>query len=73
MEVVRAVDGDTVAVRALTPGAVLRSTAQVTVRLLEVDTPETVKPNPGGVLRAAGLRVHQAAAARRLPRLGGAR
>ena len=39
------VDGDTVALRATESGDVLPSTAQVTARLLEVDTPETVKPN----------------------------
>lgn len=38
-------DGDTVALRAVEIGAVLGSTSQVTARLLEVDTPETVKPN----------------------------
>ncbi len=38
------VDGDTLAMRALRPGAVLPSTSHVTVRLLEVDTPETKKP-----------------------------
>jgi micrococcal nuclease len=40
----RVVDGDTIAVRALAEGPVLRSTAQVTVRLLEIDTPETKRP-----------------------------
>lgn len=43
----RVVDGDTVALRALRSGSALMSTEQVTVRLLEVDTPETVNPNTG--------------------------
>jgi micrococcal nuclease len=38
-------DGDTLHVRAKRPGKVLRSTADVTVRLLEIDTPETVDPS----------------------------
>lgn len=42
--VVRIIDGDTVVLRAIAPSAPLRSTAQVTVRLLEIDTPETKKP-----------------------------
>ncbi len=41
----RVVDGDTVVLRAAAPGEVLSSAEQVTARLLEVDTPETVKPN----------------------------
>lgn len=40
----RIVDGDTLDVRAKRPGRVLRAKAPVTVRLLEVDTPETVAP-----------------------------
>ena len=46
-EIERVVDGDTVALRALRSGSALMSTGQVTVRLLEVDTPETVHPNMG--------------------------
>lgn len=38
-------DGDTLHVRALRPGPVLHSTGDVTVRLLEIDTPETVDPS----------------------------
>ncbi len=41
----RIIDGDTIAVRAAQAGPVLRSISQATVRLLEIDTPETVKPN----------------------------
>ena len=37
-------DGDTLHVQAHRPGSVLRSTADVTVRLLEIDTPETLHP-----------------------------
>jgi micrococcal nuclease len=37
-------DGDTLAVRALAKGPVLSSTSQVTVRLPEIDTPETKMP-----------------------------
>ena len=40
----RIVDGDTIALRAVAAGAALGSTAQVTVRLLEVDTPESKRP-----------------------------
>lgn len=40
----RIVDGDTIAVRAWQTGQVLHTTSQVTVRLLDVDTPETKKP-----------------------------
>ncbi len=38
------VDGDTLTVRAEAAGAVLASTSDITVRLLEVDTPETKMP-----------------------------
>jgi micrococcal nuclease len=38
-------DGDTLHIQAIRSGAVLRSTADVTVRLLEIDTPETVHPS----------------------------
>lgn len=41
------IDGDTVVVRALAAAAPLSSTAAVTVRLLEIDTPETVAPGSG--------------------------
>ncbi|MFD3594233.1 thermonuclease family protein [Nocardia sp. NPDC058640] len=41
----RIVDGDTLTVAAVAPGTVLDSTSTVTVRLLEVDTPETKDPN----------------------------
>ena len=37
-------DGDTLALRAYVVGKVLSSTSQITVRLLEIDTPETKKP-----------------------------
>jgi micrococcal nuclease len=40
----RIVDGDTITVRARRPGTALTSTRRVTVRLLEVDSPETKKP-----------------------------
>lgn len=43
--VVRIVDGDTLVVRAAAKGRALASTSPVTVRLLEIDTPETKKPN----------------------------
>jgi micrococcal nuclease len=43
----RVIDGDTIAVRAHAEGAVLEATAQITVRLLEVDTPETKHPSKG--------------------------
>ncbi len=46
-QIERVVDGDTVALRALRRGSALTSTQQVTVRLLEVDTPETVHPSRG--------------------------
>lgn len=45
VRVTRVVDGDTVHLKAEAEGDVLQSTADVTVRLLEIDTPETVKPN----------------------------
>ena len=58
--VVHVVDGDTLDVRV--GGQVER------VRLLGVDTPETVKPGHAGrVLRPRGVEAHQAAAARRAP------
>ena len=38
-------DGDTLTLRARRPGPVLRNMAPVSVRLLEVDTPETVDPS----------------------------
>ncbi len=41
----RIVDGDTLELHALRSGRVLRSTASVDVRLLEIDTPETVHPS----------------------------
>lgn len=37
-------DGDTLAVRAYDAGQVMGSTSQITVRLLEIDSPETKKP-----------------------------
>lgn len=40
----RIVDGDTLEVAAVSAGPVLASTAQVDVRLLEIDTPETKHP-----------------------------
>lgn len=40
----RHIDGDTLALRALAVGPVLSSTSQITVRLLEIDTPETKQP-----------------------------
>ncbi|MDQ3611566.1 MAG: thermonuclease family protein [Actinomycetota bacterium] len=40
----RHIDGDTLALRALAVGPVLSSTSQITVRLLEIDTPETTQP-----------------------------
>lgn len=43
--VVRIVDGDTLELAAVAPGPALESTQQVDVRLLEIDTPETVDPN----------------------------
>jgi len=39
------IDGDTLAVRGRIAGKVFTSTAQITVRLLEVDTPETKHPS----------------------------
>lgn len=42
--VARIVDGDTLELAAVAAGAVLGSTQQVDVRLLEIDTPETVHP-----------------------------
>ena len=42
--VVSITDGDTLHVQAQRPGRVLRSIGDVTVRLLEIDTPETVDP-----------------------------
>jgi len=45
VEVVRIIDGDTLAVRAIELGAPLASTSTVTVRLLEIDTPETKHPD----------------------------
>jgi len=39
------IDGDTLAIRGGTEGRVFTSTAQTTVRLLEVDTPETKHPS----------------------------
>lgn len=41
----RIVDGDTLAVAAVTAGAALASTSTVDVRLLEIDAPETQDPN----------------------------
>lgn len=43
--VVSITDGDTLHLRAQQPGRVLHSTGDVTVRLLEIDTPETVDPS----------------------------
>jgi len=43
--VVSITDGDTLHLRAQQPGKVLRATGDVTVRLLEIDTPETVDPS----------------------------
>lgn len=43
--VARIVDGDTLELSAVAAGAVLGSTQQVDVRLLEIDTPETKDPN----------------------------
>lgn len=43
--VVSITDGDTIRVHGVAPGAVLTSTAVTKVRLLEVDTPETVDPS----------------------------
>ncbi len=40
----RHIDGDTLALRGLAAGPVLSSTSQITVRLLEIDTPETKQP-----------------------------
>src|SRR5215475_13626888 len=40
----RVIDGDTIAVRAYRVGPVLGSRTPVTIRLLEIDTPETVHP-----------------------------
>ncbi|MDQ3502920.1 MAG: thermonuclease family protein [Actinomycetota bacterium] len=40
----RHIDGDTLALRGLAVGPVLSSTSQITVRLLEIDTPETKQP-----------------------------
>lgn len=44
VRVVRVIDGDTAVFQAETAGTVYSSTAQTTNRLLEIDTPETVKP-----------------------------
>ncbi|MGH3328102.1 MAG: thermonuclease family protein [Streptomycetales bacterium] len=43
----RAVDGDTLDVRALKSGPVFGASSQASVRLLEVDTPETKHPTVG--------------------------
>jgi micrococcal nuclease len=42
---VRHVDGDTIVVRALGPGEPLKSSAQVPVRLVQIDAPETKHPS----------------------------
>lgn len=41
----RIIDGDTLELAAVAAGSALHSTAQVDVRLLEIDTPETVHPS----------------------------
>lgn len=43
--VVSITDGDTLHVRATRPGPVLGATRELTVRLLEIDTPETLDPS----------------------------
>lgn len=40
----RHIDGDTLALQGLATGPVLTSTSSITVRLLEIDTPETKRP-----------------------------
>ena len=41
----RHIDGDTLALRGVAVGPVLSSTSSITVRLLEIDTPETKQPD----------------------------
>lgn len=68
----RHIDGDTLALRGLAAGPVLSSTSQITVRLLEIDTPETKQPGtpvqcygPEASARLAAARADRHAGLRR--------
>ncbi len=78
----RHIDGDTLALRGLAVGPVLTSTSSITVRLLEIDTPETKQPGTSvqcygpeasarlAVLAPVGSRVHVVADRERTDRFG---
>lgn len=78
----RHIDGDTLALRGLVVGPVLTSTSSITVRLLEIDTPETKQPGTSvqcygpeasarlAVLAPVGTRVYVTADRQRTDRFG---